>query len=48
MPQWVDESVFERSWMTTNDGSRSGFIRFDPRALLQAPCVTVGALSVAA
>ena len=32
----VDDSVLTRDWMTTNDGTRTGYIKFKPQLLLQA------------
>ena len=29
----IDDSVFDRDWMTTNDSTRQGFVKFNPKVL---------------
>jgi prolyl-tRNA editing enzyme YbaK/EbsC (Cys-tRNA(Pro) deacylase) len=32
----IDDSVFNLDWMTTNDSTRTGYIKFNPKVLLAA------------
>ncbi|MGL1886699.1 MAG: YbaK/EbsC family protein [Reichenbachiella sp.] len=45
MPHIIDSSVLELEWMTTNDGTRTGFIRFNPMVLLRAPSVVIESIA---
>ena len=35
MGHLIDKMVLDRDWMTTNDGTRTGYIKFNPKVLLE-------------
>jgi len=37
MKNLIDENVLEKKWLTTNDGTLHGFIKFSPKLLLSLP-----------
>jgi prolyl-tRNA editing enzyme YbaK/EbsC (Cys-tRNA(Pro) deacylase) len=45
LPHLVDQAVLQMPWMTTNDGTTRGYVKFDPEILSMAPNCAVGNFS---
>jgi prolyl-tRNA editing enzyme YbaK/EbsC (Cys-tRNA(Pro) deacylase) len=38
----IDANVLQKKWLTTNDGTLRGYIKFSPKLLLQMPNIEIG------
>lgn len=44
-PHFLDKSLLQLDWVSTNDGTSTGWVVFDPKCLLFAPLVRVAEIS---